>query len=79
MHCYVFQRLSDRCHFVGYDQSPQDDDKLPDDEAKDQFDRLVGSLVNTPPKPHAVKDSQSESNEAGKGDGSLGKVRRRPS
>jgi hypothetical protein len=34
------------------EQAPPDDDKLPDAEAKERFDRLVGNLVNTPHKPH---------------------------
>jgi hypothetical protein len=29
-----------------------DKDKLPENEAEDRFNKLVGNLVNTPHKPH---------------------------
>lgn len=35
-----------------------EDDKLPEAEADARFQRLVGSLVNTPPKPHTPKDQE---------------------
>ena len=34
---------------------PEDDDKLPEAEADERFNRLVGNLVNTPHKPHKPK------------------------
>jgi hypothetical protein len=34
------------------DRPPQDDDKLPEPEATERFNRLVGNLVNTPHQPH---------------------------
>lgn len=33
-------------------QTPKDDDKLPEPEADARFKALVGNLVNTPHKPH---------------------------
>lgn len=36
-------------------EAPNDDDKLPDAEAEARFKRVVGNLVNTPPKPHAAE------------------------
>lgn len=37
-----------------------EDDKLPEAEADARFQRLVGNLVNTPPKPHKDKDADEE-------------------
>jgi hypothetical protein len=54
------------------DKSPPvpDDDKLPEAEADERFRRLVGNLVNTPPKPHekspsAVKKAGAKGRKAG--------------
>ena len=57
-------------------------DKPPEDEpgAEDRFQRGIANALKMPPKPHKalVKDSHTESLKVGKGDGSPGKVRRRP-
>jgi len=34
------------------DKTPETDDKLPEREVEARFHKLVGTLVNTPPKPH---------------------------
>lgn len=42
------------------DKPSQDDDKLPEAEAEERFNRLVGNLVNTPHKPHKDEPPKRE-------------------
>jgi hypothetical protein len=43
------------------DKPHSEDDKLPDAEAEERFNRTVGNLLNTPADPHRAKKPRNES------------------